>query len=283
MKRVGVTIFFNSLFKWIVSIVCFFVALPTALVFAQEGGLGFLIFTIFCIGLSLSVWFIPGLKSKNIREKARIKAEEQAAQKQAQEYERNQLNLIGQAKELYAQKQYQQVIDLDIDFSFITDEGALMAIADSHLILGNQEEAEKLFDQALNKISYYYENDLRYDIANRYYHAENYRKAIYYLQDIDDTDYFKEKFKEEDYDVPQLLGDCFYELGDYEAAIIAYRRAPVGKQQLNSSLLFVINRLAKSYKAVGKKAMALKQYRRIYAWDASFLDVENQIKELEGK
>ena len=80
-----------------------------------------------------------------------------------------------------------------------------------------------------------------------------------------------------------LLGDSFLGLKEYDMAIDVFKRGPLRKTNLDSYLLQLHYLLGIAYKEKGKKADAIRELKRVYAFDMNYKDVQKEISELEGK
>lgn len=79
-----------------------------------------------------------------------------------------------------------------------------------------------------------------------------------------------------------MLGNCFLDLGDTQAAIDAFKSGPLLKRKLDDNLLALHLALGGAYEKLGDRKSALKEYQKVRVADIQFEDVEERIKRLGG-
>lgn len=111
-------------------------------------------------------------------------------------------------------------------------------------------------------------------LLESYYVLGDYENAVHHAQRVLDLD---------PYNLPVLvqLADCFEALGQPALAIEMLQHAPLYKRTLDESLKLVHFRLAELYERQGDAERALAHYRRVYASDASYPNVEERLRALE--
>ncbi len=117
--------------------------------------------------------------------------------------------------------------------------------------------------------------DAKLMLAHNYYTQNQYKKVIPILQQFP---------KEHPYHllVILLLGDSFLQLKEYDMAIDVFKSGPLRKRNLNAHLLQLHYLLGMAYKGMGQKAKALKELKRVYAFDINYQDVAQEIESLKN-
>lgn len=113
-------------------------------------------------------------------------------------------------------------------------------------------------------------------LAYSYYKLKKYKEAVPILQ----------KMPPEHRNYPLiilLLGDSFLGLDEYDLAIDVFKRGPLRKINLDSYLLHLHYALGIAYKEKGDKANAVRELKRVYAYDINYRDVEKELASLETK
>lgn len=159
----------------------------------------------------------------------------------------------------------------------------LMAVAVAHLNLGNEAKGLEFFEKSAFKesSSHYSQSKIYINLGKTYYNLGQYEKAIKVLQGLD-PEWVKDEIKYGNYKVPQLIGDSFFNLKMYDAAMNAYKKAPLGKKEITSDLNQMIFNIGECYEELGNKRMALKQYQKVQANDIMFVGINEKLRKLEG-
>lgn len=127
---------------------------------------------------------------------------------------------------------------------------------------------------------YVNENEIDLDaklvLAYSCYKAKKFNEAIPFLQQFpqDHPSYLL---------VILLLGDCFMAIKDFDMAIEVFKRGPLRKTNLDNYLLQLHYLLGYAYKQKGFKKDAIKELKRVSAFDMNYKDVQKELKELEAK
>lgn len=150
-----------------------------------------------------------------------------------------------------------------------------------HYLLGVALHTTGKYDESvesLNKYSSVNPNDLdaKLVLAYSYYKLKQFKNIVPLLQQFpqDHPSYLL---------VILLLGDSFLGLKEYDMAIEVFKRGPTRKTNLNSYLLQLHYFLGMAYKEKGSKADAIRELKRVYAFDMNYKDVQQELSELEGK
>lgn len=100
-------------------------------------------------------------------------------------------------------------------------------------------------------------------------------KGIQILQDIPDT---------HELHIPACitLAEIFAAAGQYSLAVETLKKTPLRKQKLDETLLLAHYHLALYQLKLGDKKSALRHFRRIYAHDAEYRDVREQLQKIGG-
>lgn len=221
--------------------------------------------------IALLVWRFPKVRKQLIPgEKKKAKSEVEKKKERA--------------RELYYRRLYEEVTKFNISIDDLDYEGFQM-LADSHGKIGNKEEALKLYAIAFNKAEQH-EDDFEKNTI-----IKDKARTLFQMGFFDDTiealrEYPNELLNEEimfhdDYSVVSMLGNSFFKLGEYNAAIETYRRADKSKN-FSKEILYS---LAKAYETKGGKQNienALRYYERIHEVDRGFSDVNKKIKQLRS-
>jgi tetratricopeptide (TPR) repeat protein len=139
-------------------------------------------------------------------------------------------------------------------------------------MVGDYEKSIESLERYIKVVS----NDLDAELilALNYYNLARFGDAVSILQQFppDYHDYLI---------VLLLLGDCFLKMKEYEVAIETLKRGSTRKRNLDGRLVLLHYLLGKAYKKKGDKTRALREFRRVYAFDTSFRDVEKEIRSLD--
>lgn len=115
-------------------------------------------------------------------------------------------------------------------------------------------------------------------------HADSrYEDAIASIQDIDD-DYLKDLVRsDKDYQSVLILGESWYELGEYGMAITSFKMAPVTSKFLSGDLLEIVYMLGMSYLNSGDPRNARKAFTQVVAAKINYRDARARLSELEAE
>lgn len=147
-------------------------------------------------------------------------------------------------------------------------------------LLGVTQHAVGDYEQAEGNLYEYVEenpndSDSNFLLALNHYNLEDFERAVPILQKIHQT-------RPDNLYVILLLGDCFINLGKFDLAVNVIKRGPLRKRNLDKQLLLLHYLLGKAYKKLGEESKALKEFKKIYAFDINYRDVVKQIEEIEG-
>lgn len=201
-------------------------------------------------------------------------------QKRKENEEKEMQAFRDQLKKLHQKRDHKTITEVYSTYN--TDDIAeLEMLAIAFFETGNPEIGEKIYMKALAKSNYENKNKLRLNLGKCWYNAKDYKKAIQYFQEIKYEE-LKYSFLEGDYEVPLLTGSAYYHLGRYEAAIEAFKKAPINKKEINKELNEIISLIGESYEALGNKKMAIKFYNKALSNDITLIELEEKIERLEG-
>lgn len=111
-------------------------------------------------------------------------------------------------------------------------------------------------------------------LANCYFNLENFNKVIPLIQGMSGG--WEGNLKS-----LQILGLSFASIKKYDLAIDVFKKAPLLKRNLDNDLLEVHYNLGLVYEKSGDKANALKHYKKVYAYNTSYKDVQKKVETLE--
>ena len=78
----------------------------------------------------------------------------------------------------------------------------------------------------------------------------------------------------------ELLGQCFIEKGEHEAALRSLTRALDAPYSVEDDLLGILYYLARAHEALGDTSSAIEFYDRVFALDINFADVTERLRAL---
>jgi tetratricopeptide (TPR) repeat protein len=78
----------------------------------------------------------------------------------------------------------------------------------------------------------------------------------------------------------ELLGQCFIEKGQPDAAIKALQRALALGIEIEDELLGIYYVLGRAYEQTGNKELAVEYYDRVFSLDINFMDVTERLRAL---
>lgn len=182
--------------------------------------------------------------------------------------------------DLHREGKYEEIVEQYGKYQ-TSEIGELQVLGVAFFETGNHETGEKIYLKALAMEKMFYKNDLRLNLAKCWYRAQNYRKAIKYLQEIP-FDHIEDLFKEDEYEILYLTGLAFHKLEMYDAAIEALQKLPLNKKSMTHELLDGIELLAECYELAGNKKMALKFYNKVLANDITREHLDEKIKALSA-
>jgi tetratricopeptide (TPR) repeat protein len=150
---------------------------------------------------------------------------------------------------------------------------------DANYMLGVVSYMIGSYEQSIESLKKYVELqpnnfDAKLVLANNYYVQHDYEKVIPILQQ------FSDKYPHQLL-VILLLGDSFLSLKKYDEAIEVFKRGPLRKRKLDGQLLQLHYYLAAAYEGSEQKSKALKELKKIYAFDINYRNVAKEIERLE--
>ena len=182
--------------------------------------------------------------------------------------------------ENYTSGNYDEVIKSLSKKEFGITADKLMMLADSYFKTGDFENGSKYMKEAEQESTPYRRNEIYKLWGLALYNEKDYEGAISMLQKYD-QDEIKEDAKQfNSYDVPKLLGVSFMALEEWELAINAFKKAPLGAKNQNSELAMLNELTGDCYKELGKAAMAKKHYNLALTTEYK-KSIKNKIKEIE--
>lgn len=182
------------------------------------------------------------------------------------------IRTLGQAKIAYQSKNYNKAISLSEQTITLLPE-----TLEAFYILAFSNYYKQDFQVAINYADKYlkYENeeDVRLLKANCFYQLKKYDEAIAISQSYpDNMDNYHQSL--------QTTALCFLGKEQPELAIETLKRAPLLKRDLTPELMDTHYILGAAYEKSGKKSLALKHYRKIYAKDIGFKDIAARITKI---
>jgi len=183
-------------------------------------------------------------------------------------------NKLAKARIYFAKNDYENSITL-LNEILIIDSNNLDVIYllwSCYHNIGKYKEAIPYFEQVLLKNW----EDLNSSmlLSNCYYQAKKYKEAILLLQKIPED---FEKY----ITVIQILWACFFAQKKYDLAIEVFKKAPLQKRSLDDDLMSVHYNLGLVYEESWDKKNALKHFKKVYAQNTEYRDVNNKINSLE--
>lgn len=150
-----------------------------------------------------------------------------------------------------------------------------------HYLLGVALHISGKYEESVEHLKKYIDSnpsdlDAKLVLAYSYYKLKQFKEVVPLLQQFpqDHPSYLL---------VILLLGDSFAGLKEYDMAIDVFKRGPTRKTNLDSYLLQLHYLLGTAYKEKGDKQDALRELKRVYAFDVNYKDVQKELSELEGK
>lgn len=135
--------------------------------------------------------------------------------------------------------------------------------------------AEDNYTDALKNIKSYCSTiDDKTQLITIAYQAKEYQTVIDYGQNI-----IKEIDK--DTSIITIIGASYYHLGKYEIALEVLLSGPVRKQNMDETMLQFRYFLGLTYEALKQAKKATIQYNKILAYDETYEDVQERIKNIE--
>ena len=141
-------------------------------------------------------------------------------------------------------------------------------------------------------------------LINKYIENENYNKALEILEQnylgetrqlkmqvLEKLERYEEivniiqnEFTEEEKNTHPILygflAEAFLNMKNGPAGIEAIKQARLDNKKMTDEICAVFYVLAKCYEATGNKTSALKQYNKVYTYNADYEDVKSKINEL---
>lgn len=148
-------------------------------------------------------------------------------------------------------------------------------------MLGVAEHVIGKYEDSVKHLKQYVEAtpadlDAKLVLAYSYYKNKQFKEVIPLLQQFphDHPSYLL---------VILLLGDSFMGIKEYDMAIEVFKRGPTRKTNLDNYLLQLHYLLGNAYKKKGAKVDAIRELKRVYAFDMNYREVQKELDELEGK
>ena len=143
-----------------------------------------------------------------------------------------------------------------------------LMITECYLAEGNYTDALK------NIKSYCSTIDDKIQLITIAYQAKEYQTVIDYGQNV---------IKEIDKDTAliTIIGASYYQLGKYEIALELLLNGPVRKQNMDETMLQFRYFLGLTYEALKQDKKAITQYNKILAYDETYEDVQERIKNVK--
>lgn len=111
-------------------------------------------------------------------------------------------------------------------------------------------------------------------LASCYFNQEKYDKVISLIQSFPGG-------WENNLKALQLLGVSFSNKKQHDLAIDVFKKAPLRKRNLDDELLELHYNLGIVYENAGDKKNSLKHFKKVYAYDIKFRDIQEKINVLE--
>ncbi len=189
--------------------------------------------------------------------------------------EQQAIKKLKNAREFFNQKEFIKAIELLKEANKLDGKNS-----DVIYLLGASYHNIEKYKDAISWLDKYVkttggDEDVLMLVANCHYHTKEYKKAISILQKINNAD-------PENLKAIQLLGACFASQNEFGMAIDVFKKAPLQKRKLDDDLMEVHYNLAMIYKDSGDTKNALKHFKKVYANDIEYRDVEEQIESLEN-
>lgn len=146
-------------------------------------------------------------------------------------------------------------------------------------ILGELSLAQDDFDNAVFAFDQYFSRDsgdylTKFTYAAALSETDRYKEAIPILQG------FPPEIKD-NVIVITLLGSLFLKDKQPELALSVLENGPIRKRKMDVGILEFRYALATAYKETGDKKRALREFRKVYAEDMNYIDVQEQLSALE--
>jgi len=183
---------------------------------------------------------------------------------------------LKKAQKLFNNAQYKETITLLEEGRTLDEKNQSIQrlLGFSYHNVGEFERALPLLKDALEKSPG--NSQIQLLLANAYHKTGQHEKSLAIAQSIPEE--YEQYIK-----AIQLIGDCFFSQKQYDLAIEAFKRAPLGNRNLDDDLKEVHYNLATIYEAAGNTKSALKHLKKIYSQDIAFRDVATRVKLLEVK
>lgn len=149
-----------------------------------------------------------------------------------------------------------------------------------HYLLGVAQHAAGKYEESIEHMNVYVDStpndlDAKLVLAYSYYKLEKYQDAIPLLQEFPEN-------HPNNLLVLLLLSDSYICLKEYDYAITTLKRGPTRKTKYDPYLLQLHYLLAMAYKGKGQKANAIRELKRIYAFDVNYRDVAILLEGMEA-
>ncbi|HAI76046.1 MAG TPA: hypothetical protein DCM08_07320 [Microscillaceae bacterium] len=189
-----------------------------------------------------------------------------------------------QAKELYYRKLYEEVTRFNISTENL-DYEALQLLADSHGKIGNKKDAIQLYDIAFKRAENFEEDfekaTIIKDKAMTLYGLSAFEETIETLREYPNEN-LNHDIDQNDFSVIGMLGNCFMQLGKFDAAIETFRRG-IDNKHVTLPILFGIARAFQAKKDPHSLEHALKYFMKVYERDDTFENVKQSIDSIKAE
>lgn len=183
---------------------------------------------------------------------------------------------LSDVQKAHDSKEYNRIINL-MEGKTIDSAELCWVFGNALLQTGKTESGRSVFRKAF---TYGDKNLTRKMFGYSELNAGHFLESIAMLQEIE-SDWLANEFKYDGgYDIVENLGIAFKNLGKYDLAVEALKKAPLGKRTITDGLNKIFILSAECYELSGDKKNALKFYTKSTAYKYS-VEIEDRIKQLE--
>lgn len=177
---------------------------------------------------------------------------------------------IKKAKALFQEQKYSEAEPLLLEASDLLPENT-----ETDYLLGGVYHNQEKYKEATPYLENANKRDPSHEgtivaLGNCYFNLGEFDKAIALMQSFPGG-------WENNLKAIQLLGLSFSNKKQYDLAIEVFKKAPLMKRNLDSTLLELHYNLGLLYEASGDKKNALKHFKKVYAYDMSYKDVMGKV------